>query len=68
MIQYTLKVAGAAAVAIGVLGISFGSFWASPTLQFLSVNAFGRAMETSVPFLPILLITVGAILLVRSRR
>jgi hypothetical protein len=68
MIQFVLKISGAAAVVVGVLAIAFGSFWASRTLQFFSSSSIGRAFETSVPFFPILLITLGAILLVRSRQ
>ena len=67
MIQLALKISGAAAVAVGVLAIGFGSFWASRTLKFFDSSAIGRVFETLVPFLPILLIAFGALLLVRSR-
>lgn len=68
MIQYALKLAGGTAVVVGVLAISFGSVWAPETLEFVAGNAYLRALETFVPFLPIFLILVGARLLVRSRR
>jgi hypothetical protein len=67
MIQFALKISGVAAVAVGVLAIAFGSFWASQTMELLSSSSIGRAFETFVPFLPILLITFGAFLLVKSR-
>ncbi len=66
MIQLVLNISGAAAVVVGVLAIGFGSFWASQTLQFFSSSSIGRAFEVAVPFLPILLITFGAFLLVKS--
>ena len=68
MIRFALKVSGAAAVAVGVLAICFGSFWASQTLEFFDSSSIGRVFETLVPFLPILLIAFGAFLLVRSRQ
>ncbi len=67
MIQLALKISGAAAVAVGVLAIGFGSFWASRTMEFFASSSIGRAFEIFVPFLPILLITFGAFLLVKSR-
>ena len=68
MIQLALKITGAAAVIVGVLGIGFGSFWASETLQFFDSTTIGRALELLVPFLPISLIMFGAFLLVKSRQ
>ena len=66
MIQFIMKVFGAAAVVVGLLAIAFGSFWASQTMHFFSSSSIGRAFEISVPFLPIFLITFGAFLLVKS--
>ena len=51
MIQFALKISGVAAVAVGVLAIAFGSFWASQTMEFLSSSSIGGAFETFVPFL-----------------
>ena len=65
---WSITLSGAAAVSIGVLAISFGSVWAPGALQFVAGNAYLRALETFVPFLPIVLILVGARALVRSRR
>jgi hypothetical protein len=67
MTQVALEISGAAAAATGVLGICFGSFWAPETLELFSSSAIGGVLEISVPFLPILLITLGAFLLVQSR-
>jgi hypothetical protein len=67
-IRVALEPLGAAAAATGVLGICFGSFWASRTLELFSSSAIGRALEILVPFLPILLVFLGAFLLVESRR
>ena len=68
MIQFALKLSGAAAAVTGVLGICLGSLWASETLEWFSNSAIGRALEILVPFLPILLIALGAFLLVKSRQ
>ena len=68
MLQLALKISGASAVAVGLLAIGFGSFWASRTLELFASSSIGRAFETFVPFLPIFLIAFGAFLLVRSRR
>jgi hypothetical protein len=68
MVQLTLKVSGAAAVVIGVLGIAFGSLWATRTMELFASSAIGRVFESFVPFLPIFLIAFGARLLVKSRQ
>lgn len=68
MVQLTLKVSGAAAVVIGVLGIAFGSLWATQTMELFASSAIGLVFESFVPFLPIFLIAFGAFLLVRSRQ
>ncbi len=68
MIQLALKISGAAAVVVGVLAIAFGSVWASRTLELFSSGSIGVVFETLVPFLPILLVTFGAFLLVKSRQ
>jgi len=68
MIQLSLKITGVAAVTLGVLAIAFGSFWAMDTLELFSSTAIGPAAGTFVPFLPILLILLGAFLLVKSRQ
>ena len=67
MTQLALQISGAAAAATGVLGICIGSFWAPETLELFSSSATGRALEIFVPFMPILLIALGAFLLVKSR-
>jgi len=60
-----LATAGVAAV--GLVAIAFGSLWAPDTLELFASSSIGRALELFVPFLPILLITFGAFLLVKSR-
>jgi hypothetical protein len=61
-------IAGAAAVGIGTFGIAFGSLWAPTALALFSGNEVVQKFELVVPFLPILLIAVGASLAVRSRQ
>ena len=63
-----VKIAGIAAVAIGILGISFGSLWAQQALDFFAANVILSKAEIIVPFLPILLIAAGTLLIARSRR
>ncbi len=66
--QPAAKIAGTAAVAIGILGISFGSLWAQQALDFFAANVILSKAEIIVPFLPILLIAAGTLLIARSRR
>ncbi len=68
MLQLTMKISGAAAVVVGLLGICFGSFWASRTMTLFDSYAVGRALDTFIPFLPVFLITFGAFLLVKTRQ
>jgi hypothetical protein len=67
VIQFASKVAGAAAVTVGLLALAFGSLWAPRALEFVSGSSISPVFETLLPFLPILLIASGAFLLVRSR-
>ena len=67
-IRFILLAAGIAAITLGCLAITFGSLWASGTLEFFAASPIGRAFELVVPFLPILLIAFGAFLLIKSRR
>ncbi len=62
-----LQIAGIAIVAMGALG-SFGSLWASRTLQLLPKNAIGRVIELFVPLFPIFLMAFGAVLIAKSWR
>ena len=68
MMRFAMRISGAAAVAVGVLAIAFGSYWASQTMTFVSSNLPGALFDTFVPFLPIFLIAFGAFLFVRSRQ
>jgi hypothetical protein len=61
-------VLGVAAVGTGVFGIAFGSLWAATALAWFDSNDFVRHFELAVPFLPIFLIAIGAVLAVRSQR
>ena len=56
---------GTAAVGTGVLGIAFGSFWA-PTA--LGLFAGHEKFELVVPFMPIILIAMGAYVTIKSRQ
>ena len=62
-----MKLAGTVSIVAGLLGICFGSFWASTALGFVA-DTVGTSFQTFVPFLPILMIVSGASLLVGSRR
>ena len=63
-----LMILGAAAVGMGVFGIAFGSLWAPTALALFARNEVAQHFELVVPFLPIFLIALGAVLVVRSRR
>jgi hypothetical protein len=61
------RVLGVAAVAAGVFGIVFGSHWAPGALAVFARNEIAQNFELVVPFLPILLVALGAFLVVRSK-
>jgi len=66
-LRAVLATVGAAAAGVGVLGISAGSLWAEAALQLFASNEVTSRFELVVPFLPISLIAVGALLIVESR-
>jgi hypothetical protein len=67
-IRAALMLAGLAIGGLGLFGIAFGSLWAPTALALFSSNPAAQKFELVVPFLPILLIALGASLLVESRR
>ncbi len=66
MIRLTLRIAGAAVVILGVLGLGLGSIWAPMALEFLSDDAIGIVYGILVPFVPVFLIAIGALLFTKS--
>ena len=60
-----LLIAGIAVAAIGATG-SFGSLWASRTMQLLPATAIGTVIEFFVPLFPIFLMAFGAFLIAKS--
>ena len=66
MHRLAMRIFGGAAVVAGVLGIAFGSFWASRALDAAAHSPAGWVLELWVPFLPIFLISLGALAMVRS--
>jgi hypothetical protein len=65
--QLAFKLAGIAIIAMGVLGIVFGSLWAPTGLNLFSGIAIRPILDPFVPFFPVFLIVAGAFLLVRSK-
>lgn len=63
--RQVLTLVGIAAVGTGIFGITFGSLWA-PTA--LGLFAGIEKLEFVVPFMPIVLIAVGASLAVKARQ
>ena len=63
-----LMILAAAAVGMGVFGIAFGSLWAPAALALFARNEVAQHFELVVPFLPISLIALGAVVAVQSRR
>ncbi len=66
-------VSGILAVAIGLIGSSFGSAWSPQVYEFLfgfkvieSIDAFAPYFP-GVPFYPIFIMVMGAFLIVKSR-
>ncbi|MFQ6006865.1 MAG: hypothetical protein ACE5OQ_15345 [Woeseia sp.] len=57
---------GTAIVIVGMLAIGFTFMWASPVLALFSDNTIGSILELIVPFLPVLLIMIGALLITRA--
>ena len=66
MVRLTLRIAGAALVIAGLLGLGLGSIWAPMALELLSDDAIGIIYGTLVPFVPVFLIAFGAFLLTKS--
>ena len=62
-----MLIAGAVAVAVGIAGITFGSLWAPQALDLFAANEITSKFELIIPFLPILLIAGGTLLIARSR-
>jgi hypothetical protein len=58
----------AAAVGMGVFGFAFGSLWAPTALALFARNEVAQHFELVIPFVPIFLIALGAVLAARSRR
>jgi hypothetical protein len=68
-----LSVAGIVAVAIGLIGSSFGSAWSPQVYEFLfgfeimkSIDSFMPYFPL-VPFYPIIIMMLGAFLIIKSR-
>ncbi len=68
-----LRVSGIVLLAIGLIGISFGSAWSPQVYKFFSGIEVMTFIDTFmpyfpfVPFYPIFIITTGAFLVVKSR-
>ena len=68
-----LRVSGIVAVAIGVIGSSFGSAWSPQVYAFFSAIDVMTFVDSFmpyfpfVPFYPIFIITAGVFLIVKSR-
>jgi hypothetical protein len=60
--------AAAAALGLGIFGIGFGSFWAPAALKLVAGNEIAQKFELALPFVPIGLIALAALLADRSRR
>ena len=58
---------GLVVAAVGLVGFAFGSLWAPWALELVgSLGMAGAVLELAVPFLPIFLIGLGALLVDRS--
>jgi hypothetical protein len=68
-----LFVAGVVAVVIGLIGSSFGSAWSPQVYEFLFRFEFINFIDSFmpyfplVPFYPIFIMILGAVLMVKSR-
>jgi len=63
-----LLLAGCAVAAAGLLGVALAPRWSPAVIEFVwSLGPVAPALDLAVPFLPILLLGSGALLLVRSR-
>jgi hypothetical protein len=67
-LRLVLMIAGAVAVGTGIFGIGFGSFWAPTALAFFAVDEVVQKFTLVIPFFPIFLIALGALLAVKSRQ
>jgi len=67
-LRLALMIGGIAAAGAGIFGIAFGSLWAPTALELFAGNEIVQNFELVIPFLPILLIALGAWLGVQSRR
>ena len=67
-LRLVLAIIGAATVGIGIFGIGFGSFWAPAALELFAGNEIAENFELVIPFVPILLIALGAYLLVEYQQ
>ena len=63
-----MKIGAAAALAVGLAGITVGSLWAPQALRFVDSSYVIWPFDQLAPFLPIFLMAAGANLLVRSRQ
>ncbi len=73
ILQMMFMTAGIIAVAVGLVGITFGSLWSGQALEFFEGIEIVEIIGTYAPyfpfvaFLPIFLIMLGAFLIVKSR-
>lgn len=66
-VRHLLPGVGLVVAAVGLVGFAFGSLWAPWTLELVgSLGMAGAVLELAVPFLPIFLIGLGALLVARS--
>ena len=54
-------------IAVGLLGVGLGNLWADQAIEFADSSSLALLLGNLVPFFPIFLILLGAVLLVRSR-
>lgn len=67
MLELAKPCVAAALVAGGLWLAVFGNAWAPGAFELLPASEFGAWLELLVPFLPMLLIGLGAALFVRVR-
>jgi hypothetical protein len=63
-----LRISGAAAVGMGLLAMASGSLWAPRALDLIYSGPISWPFDALLPFMPIFAISLGALLLVKSRR
>jgi hypothetical protein len=57
-----------ALILVGLYLATFGNSWGPPVFELLSDSEFGRWLELLVPFLPMVFIGSGAVLLASRRK